>query len=251
MVGKHHILFLLTACTLSVLVGESDAQVIRKAGQALTRKIVGESAETAGQKTGQLVIRKSTSELAESTAQNGVRRAAGNSAASGVSRSGQLVVQYGDDAAKAMAKLSPQNSRRLVMMADDIHATGQGNRLMKLIAERGDGDKIMDFLWRNKATIVGGGLLATFVVNPDPFLSSAEAVASEVVQTSGEHIVEPVVEHVAKPVINWLGFFLLAGTLICLGSFFWHRFGWPIGYSAKHAGSASKLSVGEGAGDVK
>lgn len=201
------------------ITGNANGQLVRKAGQFLAGKVFRETAKETTEQGTKLVLRKAGTEAVKQTAKTGLRQVAGGTVAkTAMSQSGKLVVSYGDDAAKAMAKLSPQNSRRLAMMADDIGASGQGSRLMKLIAEGGDADKVVNFLWRNKGTIVGGAVLTTLITNPDAVLGASGDVVTGLADAGGEYIAKPAIEHVAGPVIHWLGFTLgllcLSGTVV-------------------------------------
>jgi len=62
----------------------------------------------------------------------------------------KVLTASGAPAAKALANLSSQNARRLVMLADDAGtATLASNTdLLALFARYGD--RAMDFVWRNK-----------------------------------------------------------------------------------------------------
>ena len=199
--------------TISIgMAADAQAQLLRKAGQYFSGKALRESGKRAAAPT----LRKSARDAGKHATRKGLGGASGAIAKGAISPTGRLVASYGDDATRAIAKLSPQNARRMSMLADDIQKSGQGSRLMELIAKGGKADQVVNWLWRNKAAIGGGTLLATFVVNPDPYLDASAEVATSVVETGGEHIVKPMVESVARPIANWLGLTVL---VIVLGGF--------------------------------
>lgn len=125
----------------------------------------------------------------------------------------QLVSQYGDDAAislvrhgniaegvvgqfaesgaKAMAQVTPQNGRRLAMLAGD---GALSTPLLDVVAKYGD--RACEFVWQNKGALAVGATLATFLAAPEDFMNGT-AKLTEVV---AEHIVTPVATQVLAPI---------------------------------------------------
>jgi hypothetical protein len=96
-----------------------------------------------------------------------------------------LLENLGVPAARAMNALGPQAGRRLAMMAgDELAAIGRTPELLDVIARYGD--KAMDFIWKHKALLASGAVLATFLRDPEPYLSGVaditRAVAEGVIQ---------------------------------------------------------------------
>lgn len=191
---KNYVTFIILLTFITCITESVDAQIIRKAGQFAASKVLSKSAKTSGK----VIVSKAGSSLIKKT----------------VPKVGGIATKYADEGVRAIGKLSSQSSRRLEMLSGPIQKSGQGNKLMKLIAERGDGDAICAFLYRNKATIFAGGTFATFCLNPDPFLSAAENVTSSAVHVAGESVVEPVVQHVVQPIAKWLGALVFVFGLI-------------------------------------
>jgi hypothetical protein len=124
-------------------------------------------------------------------------------AAKAISRHGAaiatpILTRYGDEGAKAMAKLSSTNARRMAMLTDELGAAGRGADFMRVLSQRGD--VAAEWIWKNKGTIAFGTTAAAFLANPDAFLQAAEGVVSSSVETAGKHIVEPIIKESAKVV---------------------------------------------------
>ena len=195
----------LSICTLALVClfsQTAESQSLSSLGKLIGGKVIKE----AGKQVGKTALKKSATELAETAAKQSLKNAVSRSVIkSTATKAGKLAVKYGDDASRALVKLGPQANRRLLMMSDDIAASGQGAGLMKLIAERGDAEKIIAFLWKHRLEISAGTMLASFVINPDTFLNAAENVTTKLADTAAEHVVEPVIEQAVTPLIHWLG----------------------------------------------
>ncbi|QJW98492.1 hypothetical protein [Frigoriglobus tundricola] len=98
-----------------------------------------------------------------------------------------LVERGGAQAVKALGAVDPRNGRRLAMLMDGELATAGHPELLGVVAKHGD--TAVNFLWQNKGTLAGGGALAAFLADPEPYLSGARDIAS----VAGESVVKPVV----------------------------------------------------------
>ena len=139
-------------------------------------------------------------------------------------RSLKLIAQYGDDAAeslvrhgtvgeglvetfaesgaKALAKVTPQNGRRIAMLASD--KTLQ-KPVMDVIAKYGD--PACEFLWRNKFALATGAAMATFLADPEPFLNGTIQLSEIVADTA----IRPLAEEAGR---HYGGTFLLLGGML-------------------------------------
>ena len=82
------------------------------------------------------------------------------------------------------------------------------------------GDRAVNFLWQNKATLAGGAALAAFLANPEPFLNGARDIAS----VAGDTVVKPVV----AGIFTLLNIVLaIVGILIVAGAVLAHKHGLP------------------------
>lgn len=128
----------------------------------------------------------------------------------------KVVEQFAKEGAEALAKVTPQNGRRLAMMA----AEGQLKpELMTVVARYGD--EACDFIWRNKGSLAVGAALATFVASPEPYLEGTQ----QLVSTVAEAAVKPMAE-VPKAVAaeaaantNWTP--IVIGLIVAAGLVGW------------------------------
>lgn len=198
---------------LGKLLKEGVEAAGKKAFSGGTKKATHEGTEQLLKKVTATTVRKAGQEAAESAAKQAGKQA-GKQAAGAAIRNSDLAVmaiskhgaaiatpilsRFGDDGAKAIAKLSSTNARRMAMLTDELGAAGRGKDFMRVLAERGD--VAAEWIWKNKATIAVGTTAAAFLTNPDAFLQAAQGVVSSSVETAGKHIVEPIIEESAKVV---------------------------------------------------
>ena len=106
-----------------------------------------------------------------------------------------LLENLGTPAVKAFNALGPQSGRRLAMMAgDDLAAIGHTPELLDVIARHGD--RAMDFIWKHKAVLAGSATLATFLSDPEPFLSGA----ADLTKAVSDGVIKPAAEAAAEAV---------------------------------------------------
>lgn len=110
-----------------------------------------------------------------------------------------LIGGYGDEAVGVLNNISRQSAQRLSMVADDglLTATGQSAKLLPVV--RSYGDEAMDFIWKNKGSLAVASVLASFLAEPQVYISGAK-----------ELVVDPIATPIAKNT-NW--------TLIIIGIF--------------------------------
>ena len=110
-----------------------------------------------------------------------------------------LISQYGDDAVGALNKLSRQSAQRLAIVSDDglLTTTSRSSELLQVV--RRYGDEAMDFIWKNKGSLAVASVLATFLADPQTYISGTK-----------ELIVDPIVSPIVKS-INWTS--ITAGVL--------------------------------------
>jgi hypothetical protein len=174
---------------LSILVPAGSAQ----AGGITTA--LREAAEYIGKKLGRDVAEEGAERVATRFTRQAVRF--GDDGAAAILKHGtvgeQLIGQFSKDGAEALAKLAPQNGRRLAIMA----ARGELKpELMEVIA-RG-GDRACDFVWSNKGALSVGAALTAFVSRPEVFISGAEKLT----ETVADAAVKPFALGVANNT-NW------------------------------------------------
>lgn len=106
----------------------------------------------------------------------------GDDAASAMLKHGEicdpLIKKFGAPAAKALVQVSDQNARRIVMMANEgeLLTTSKAPELLETIGKYGN--KAVEFVWKNKATLAVGSTLAVFLADPQPFIDGVKELAS-------------------------------------------------------------------------
>lgn len=115
-----------------------------------------------------------------------------------------LISKTGQQAVTALSKVTQQNGRRLAMLEGNLAKP----EVMAVVAKHGD--RAVDFLWANRATLAGGAALTAFLVNPEPFLNGARDLAE--VATDG--VVKPFVNGVTSVVSLVIG--VVGLLLVCL-----------------------------------
>ena len=140
-----------------------------------------------------------------------------------------LIERYNVPAARALAKVSGQNARRLVMMQDagELQRIGRADELLSVIGRYGD--RAADFVWRNKGALLVASGLAAFLSDPEPFINGTRDITA----VMGDVAKEPLRE--AARSTNWTVVVLVG--LILLAIAVWIRF-------RRRTGSPSSLNAG-------
>ncbi len=141
----------------------------------------------------------------------------------------RLIKEFGQESVLALASLTPQNGRRLAMMAAD---DGLKPELLSVVAKYGD--EACDFVWRNKGAFAVSTTLATFVASPEEFLSGTRSLA----EVAADAAIKPLamvpgtIAGEAAKQVNW-NFILLAVTAV-LGfvAYRWGRFAHNVAHIA-------------------
>jgi hypothetical protein len=143
------------------------------------------------------------------------------------------VARYGDDAAQLMirhpgigrqfldefgapalrAQLKTDSVVTLNRLAPEIKRTGRSAEILALVEK--SGDRVCDFLWRNKGVIFIGSVLATFLHDPQPYL---DGVKQLVVQPATD------VAHQAASRTNWT--IVVVVALLIASAWVGIRWGW-------------------------
>ncbi len=117
------------------------------------------------------------------------------------------VERLGIPAARALNSISSAEARRLGMMIEDgaIKASEQSAGLLDVVAKQGD--KALDFIWRNKGSLAVATGLTTFLHDPEPFIQGTKDLAIGVVKPIGVEIAQHT---------NWTPV-MIVGLLLCSG----------------------------------
>jgi hypothetical protein len=115
-----------------------------------------------------------------------------------------LIEKYGVNASQALSRLSRAPSQQLSMMAADgtLDAMPQKNKLLAVVAKYGD--RAMDFVWRNKGSLAVASVLATFLSEPETYISGARQL-----------IADPVLKPIAEGT-NWTAIILACLAVLFL-----------------------------------
>jgi len=125
-----------------------------------------------------------------------------------------LIERFGKQGVESLIKVTPQNGRRLAMLA------GDGTLKPELLSVvRQYGDEACDFIWRNKGALALGTGLAAFVSSPKEFIDGTQKFA----EVTADAVVKPIatipvaVATEAAKGVNWnLVFLICALPLIVL-----------------------------------
>jgi len=141
----------------------------------------------------------------------------GDDAAEAMLRHGEvaepLIQTLGKPAAATLRVVTPQNGRRLAMLAEEGTLARIG-RTDKLLAVTGKyGDRALDFVWRNKGALAVGAALTAFLANPEPFLNGTADITKYAVNQMTSKLAQPLAAEVARN-SNWtLILSVMAATL--------------------------------------
>ena len=132
----------------------------------------------------------------------------------------KVIEQFAKEGAEAMAKVAPQNGRRLAMLA----AEGQLKpELLTVVRQYGDG--ACEFIWKNKGALATGAVLATFVASPEPFLDGAQNLTLGIAEAAVKPLAEvpKAVAAEAAAKTNWTLLFILGTVVLGVLGFAWLR----------------------------
>lgn len=123
-----------------------------------------------------------------------------------------LIEKYGQDAVQAIKGLGTQEARQLAMMSQsgDLAAAGRPKDLLKVVGQYGD--RGMQFIWKHKGALAVAAILASFLSDPQPYIDGVKELASNVVDSAGSHLVEPITKNT-----NWTWIITLVILLLAAG----------------------------------
>ncbi|MCA9065712.1 MAG: hypothetical protein KDA96_21735 [Planctomycetaceae bacterium] len=189
---------ILTVLVGAVFVAEpADAGILRtiwRSARDVAGKVMGEGAEAASRRGLRTAVRHTDD--------------AGRLLIQQSDEVASFAAHFGDDAAMLAGKLDPAASRRLMTVACELNASGKAPEVLKLIAEGGKADQVIDFLCRNKGAIAGGAMLTALVTDPDAVLGAASDVTVGLAEVTGNTIAQPIIEksmdHIVAPIFSLL-----------------------------------------------
>jgi hypothetical protein len=101
-----------------------------------------------------------------------------------------VIEASGATAARALARVSSRNARRMVILLADgtLEQIGRTHDVLRVAGRFGD--QAMEFIWRHKGALAVGTVLAAFLADPEPFLDGARDLVSDAAST----LVRPAIE---------------------------------------------------------
>jgi hypothetical protein len=97
----------------------------------------------------------------------------------------KLVGTFAREGAEALVKVTPQNGRRLAMLAADGTMKPE---LMSVVTRYGD--EACEFIWRHKKSLATGAVLATFVASPEMYINGTQQLVTTVAETAVKPLAE-------------------------------------------------------------
>lgn len=167
------------------------AGVAGQAAKAIARKFTGEAVEAVAKKTAKRVA----SEVAEKSAKEVAEATARRTASAAARQFGHAVAsapRFADDLAKAGAKMTARNERRLMMMAPTLKESGQAAAVVSRLAN-GNADELIETLWKHREKLGAAAVVTGLLIHGDDVVEAGgEFVAKPVIDGTMEHVVAPV-----------------------------------------------------------
>lgn len=109
-----------------------------------------------------------------------------------------IIQVAGKSGASALKVVSEQNGRRMAMMAEQGELTRlpQSKEMMEVVGKYGD--KAMDFVWKNKGTLMLGTAATAFLLDPEPFIDGTKQLAD----VAAESAIKPLAKEIGART-NW------------------------------------------------
>lgn len=101
----------------------------------------------------------------------------------------ELVERVGHSAIHAFSAIGPQSGRRLAMLAEgEASHLATNPKLLDVVARFGDTG--MSFVWKHKAALAVSAVLASFLLDPEPYISGAKELSTVVAETTLKPLAE-------------------------------------------------------------
>lgn len=173
------------------IAGGPLSEALKWGGRTVARKTATEGVK----RTASTSVRSAASQVARSAARRQATQTAsrfgrhfGNKSAATSGRTLRASGRLSDDLVKASVRMSPQNSRRLLMLSDELVASGQADEVARLLARHSAPDRVMNFLWRNKGALATSGVIATLLLNPDKTIDAINELGNTAIEATSQHI---------------------------------------------------------------
>ena len=122
-----------------------------------------------------------------------------------------MLEKYGATAARALTKVTPQNGRRLIMMAKTFDRGQTAVKVVEVVAKHGDA--VVNWMWANKGALAATAAVTAFLADPESFMNGTkkltESVSKQIVVplssaviNGGVKIGDSFLQHAVKPAVT-------------------------------------------------
>jgi hypothetical protein len=199
--------------TLLVKYGDDAAEAIRKVGPRSVQLIDNAASEGAQSAAWLAKYGDNAISLVANDSRRKLAAKLGDEAAEALIKHGEVAEPVlelaGKSAATALTKVSEQNGRRIAMMANEgeLAKLGRSSELLDVVGKYGD--KGMNFVWKNKGTLLVGTALAAFLADPEPFIEGTKNLAD----VAAKSAIEPIAKEIGMRT-NWT--ITIIALVLCL-----------------------------------
>lgn len=186
---------------MCVLTTPAMAGVTNQAVKAVARKFAGEAAESAAKKTAKHLAAEAAEKAAKEAAKAAVKRTS-VTAATHFGTVAASVPRFADDFARATAKMTPRNARRLQMLAPTLNESGQAAQVVSQLAS-GNADELIETLWKHREKIGAAAVVTGLLVHGD-----------DIVNAGGEYVAKPVIDGTMENVVAPVSRLLVSGVIL-------------------------------------
>ena len=177
------------------------AGITSQAVRGVARKIVGETTEAVAKKTAKYLAAEAAEKAAREATEAAVKRTSGL-AAQHFGKVATSAPQFVDDFAKATAKMTPRNARRLQMIAPKLSESGQAAQVVSQLAS-GNSDELIETLWKHREKLGAAAVVTGLLIHGD-----------DIVNASGEYVAKPVIDGTMQNVVVPVSRLFVSGVIL-------------------------------------
>ncbi len=189
--------------SLLVKYGDDVAEAVRKVGPRSVQLLDNAAAEGVEQ-SARLLAKHGDDAIwvVANQSRRAIASRLGDDAAEAMIKHGEIAEPIlelaGQSGAAALRNVSTKGGRQLKMMFDDgaLAKIGKTPELMNIVGKYGD--DAMNFVWKNKGSLLVGTALVAFLADPEPFINGTKDLAS----VAANVVVEPMAKEIGART-NW------------------------------------------------
>ena len=189
--------------SLLVKYGDDVAEAVRKVGPRSVQLLDNAAAEGVEQ-SARLLAKHGDDAIwvVANQSRRAIASKLGDEAAEAMIKHGEIAEPIlelaGQSGAAALRNVSTKGGRQLKMMLDDgaLSKIGRTSELMNVVGKYGD--DAMNFVWKNKGSLLVGTALVAFLADPEPFINGTKDLAS----VAANVVVEPMAKEIGART-NW------------------------------------------------